>query len=101
MKSNYVTTSEFRRGISRLEKQMVKDRAENKKEHNEFRQMFVDLSVHVDKRINETLIEQRIEFQRYLGALTEEFQSRLSGVIEMYVQNSEDIKIIKARLQLA
>ncbi len=45
--------------------------------------------------LDQKLVEQRLEFQGYIGVVSEEFQSRLQGVSEMVRQNTSDIKEIK------
>ncbi len=48
--------------------------------------------------LNKVLGEQRVEFQRYVSIVSEEFQSKLQVVAEMVRQNTDDVKGIKERL---
>ena len=41
------------------------------------------------------IVEQRKEFERYVGAIAEEFHSRLSAVAEMVAATAEDMSSIK------
>src|SRR3989344_2851087 len=67
-----------------------------------------------EKYIKTILIEQREEYQRYMGALVEDFTSKIQLIAEtlrgmhdqlialrnMVAQNTEDIEIIKADLHI-
>jgi hypothetical protein len=52
-----------------------------------------------EQKLRAILIEQREEFQRYVGAIAEEFTDRLAGVAEMVAQNTEDISVIKLDIE--
>jgi len=67
-----------------------------------------------EKNLKEILKEQREEYQRYLGVVTEDFQSQvklvaesvmgiqeqLSAIRDMVAKNTEDIEVIKMDLHL-
>jgi len=66
----------------------------------------------VDKKIDRSLKEQRKEFQRYVGAVAEDFasqvklvseillgqQQQLTAIRDMVVKNAEDIEVIKMEM---
>lgn len=67
-----------------------------------------------EKNLKEILKEQREEYQRYLGVVTEDFQSQvklvaesvlgiqeqLSAIRDMVAKNTEDIEVIRMDLHL-
>ena len=67
-----------------------------------------------DQKLKQILTEQREEYQRYLGVLTESFESQvkliaeslvgmqaqLVAIREMVAKNTEDIETIKLELQV-
>jgi len=67
-----------------------------------------------EKNLKEILKGQREEYQRYLGVVTEDFQSKvklvaesvmgiqeqLSAICDMVAKNTEDIEVIKMNLHI-
>lgn len=67
-----------------------------------------------EKKLKEILTEQRKDYQRYLGALTENFESQVKLIAEsvsgiqdqliairdMVAKNTEDIEIIKMNISI-
>ena len=55
------------------------------------KKMAVMIDQKLDEKLDKKLKEQSKEYQRYIGALSEEFQSRLSAVAEMVIEDRGDI----------
>jgi len=57
--------------------------------------MFYIMETITKDYLKELIKEQRTDFERYVGAIIENFQDQLGGVAEMVAQNTVDISEIK------